>query len=104
LAVELSYGQQKLLALARLLAADMDVLLLDEPSAGLNPRAVRRILEAIRRVAGEGKIVVVIEHNMNVVSECVDLAFFVNEGRVESAGVPNFVLDGARMKTAFLGI
>lgn len=104
LAVNLSYGQQKLLALARLLAADMDVLLLDEPAAGISPQMVRTILELIRRLAGEGKTVIIIEHNMNLVSECVDEVFFMDEGRVVSSGTPQTVLGSPELKTAYLGI
>jgi ABC-type branched-subunit amino acid transport system ATPase component len=103
LAVNLSYGQQKL-ALARLVAADMDVLLLDEPTAGVNPRMVDKILELVRKVVGEGKTVIIIEHNMNVVREHVDFAFFMNEGRVALSGEPNAVLNTPQVKTAYLGM
>jgi len=102
LAVDLSYGQQKLLALARLLAAEMDVLLLDEPTAGVNPRMVDKILELVRKVVAGGKTVIIIEHNMNVVREHVDVAFFMNEGRVAFSGEPNAVLAAPQVKTAYL--
>jgi ABC-type branched-subunit amino acid transport system ATPase component len=102
-ASELSYGQQKLLALARLLAADVDALLLDEPTAGVEWRSAVKVLEVIRRLANEDKTLVIIEHNMGFISECVDTLFFVERGRVTSSGAPGVVLAGARVRAAYLG-
>ncbi len=104
LAENLSYGQQKLLAIARLLAADAEVLLLDEPTAGVNPQMVASLLEVIRRLAKEGKTVVVIEHNMNVVVEIADWVCFMNEGQVESFGLPNEVLGDPEVRAAYIGL
>lgn len=101
---KLSYGQQKLLALARLLAADMEVLLLDEPTAGVEWRAVVKVLEVIRKLAREGKTLVIIEHNMSFISECVDSLFFVERGRVISSGTPGVVLGGEKVRAAYLGV
>jgi ABC-type branched-subunit amino acid transport system ATPase component len=104
LAENLSYGQQKLLAIARLLAADAEVLLLDEPTAGVNPQMVASLLEVIRRLAKEGKTVVVIEHNMNVVVEIADWVCFMNNGQVESFGLPNEVLGDPEVRAAYIGL
>jgi ABC-type branched-subunit amino acid transport system ATPase component len=104
LAANLSYGQQKLLALARLLAAEMDVLLLDEPTAGVEREMVGRILGLIRRVAEVGKNVVVIEHNVGVVNRCADVVFFLDGGRVAARGEPGEMLRDPRIRAAFLGV
>lgn len=104
LAEDLSYGQQKLLAIARLLAAGADVFLLDEPTAGVNPEMVRSLLSLIRRLAKEGKTVVVIEHNMNVVMEIADWVFFMDEGQIVAFGLPEEVLGDRTVRAAYLGI
>ncbi len=104
LAEDLSYGQQKLLTIARLLAAGADVFLLDEPTAGVNPEMVRSLLSLIRRLAEEGKTVVVIEHNMNVVMEIADWVFFMDEGQIIAFGLPEEVLGDRAVRTAYLGI
>jgi ABC-type branched-subunit amino acid transport system ATPase component len=104
LAENLSYGQQKLLAIARLLAADADVLLLDEPTAGVNPQMVGTLLDVIRRLAAEGKTVVVIEHNMNVVIEIADWVYFMDEGQVVSFGLPSDVLGDPEVRAAYIGL
>jgi len=104
LAEDLSYGQQKLLAIARLLAAGADVFLLDEPTAGVNPEMVRSLLTLIRHLPEEGKTVVVIEHNMNVVMEIADWCFFMDEGQIVAFGLPDEVLSDRTVKAAYLGI
>ncbi|MCO6432673.1 AAA family ATPase, partial [Nitrosomonas nitrosa] len=100
----LSYGQQKLLSIARLLAADAEMLLIDEPTSGVNPKMVASLLEVIRRLAKDGKTVVVIEHNMNVVVEIADWVYFMNEGQVESFGLPNEVLGDPEVRAAYIGV
>lgn len=104
LAENLSYGQQKLLSIARLLAADAEVLLIDEPTSGVNPKMVANLLEVIRRLAKDGKTIVVIEHNMNVVVEIADWVCFMNEGQVESFGLPNEVLGDPEVRAAYIGL
>lgn len=100
----LSYGQQKLLAIARLLAAGADSLLLDEPTAGVHPILIDRLLEVIRRIAGEGKTLVVIEHNMNVVLDIADWVYFMNEGQILAFGTPRDVLDDPEVRATYLGL
>jgi branched-chain amino acid transport system ATP-binding protein len=103
-AESLSYGQQKLLSLARLLAADSDVLLLDEPTAGISPDMVRKILDLIRALATKGKTAVVIEHNMNIVSEVADWVYFMDDGQVVSFGLPQDVLGDPEVRKKYIGI
>jgi branched-chain amino acid transport system ATP-binding protein len=103
LAEDLSYGQQKLLSVARLLALNADVLLLDEPTAGVSPSRIKELLDFIRRLARSGKTIVVIEHNMNVVFEIADWVFFMDQGQVASFGMPNEVLGDPEVRAAYLG-
>ncbi|MBC8459445.1 MAG: ABC transporter ATP-binding protein [Deltaproteobacteria bacterium] len=100
----LSYGQQKLLAIARLLAGGFEALLLDEPTAGINPQMVKSVLNVIRRLAQAGKTVVVIEHNMNVIMEISDWVYFMDEGKVVTFGLPREILGDPEVRKAYLGI
>ena len=104
LAAELSYGEQKLLAIARLLASQSKVLLLDEPTAGVTPRIADKILGILRQQANAGKTVVVIEHNMNVVSQWADVVHFMESGRVSLSGQPDVILDRSYVRQAYLGV
>ena len=101
---DLSFGQQKLVALARLLAADADVLLLDEPVAGVNPGLAETLLATIRRLAVQGKTVVVIEHNMNAVLDVADWAYFMDDGALTSSGLPQDVLADPKVRAAYMGL
>lgn len=103
-AESLSFGQQKLLAMARLLAGGFEVLLLDEPTAGVNHVFVKEIIDVIKKLSGEGKTIVIIEHNMNVVLEISDWVWFMNEGKVESFGLPADVLGERNVKETYVGL
>ena len=104
LAENLSYGQQKLLAIARLLAGGFEALLLDEPAAGVNPQMIKSVLDVIRKLAQAGKTVVVIEHNMNVIMEISDWVYFMDEGKVITFGLPREILGDSEVRKAYLGI
>lgn len=103
-AAALSYGQQKLLAIVRILAAGADVLLLDEPTAGVNPTLIERLLELIRTLAEKGRTIVLIEHNMKVVLDAADWLYFLAEGRVLAFGLPSEVLGAPVIWDSFLGL
>lgn len=103
-AESLSYGQQKLLAIARLLAADVRVLLLDEPAAGVNPKMIETLLSLIRRLADESHTIVVVEHNMDVVEQLADQVYFLHEGRLIAQGQPGVVLADPQIRAAYLGL
>lgn len=104
LAENLSYGQQKLLTIARLLNGDFKVLLLDEPTAGVHPRMIKSILDVIRRLTDEGKTVIVTEHNMEVITEISDWVYFLNEGKVVSFGLPQEVLGDPEVRRTYIGL
>jgi branched-chain amino acid transport system permease protein len=103
-AAQLSYGQQKLLGIARLLTGGADTLLLDEPTAGVNPLLVETLLVLIRELATRGKTVLVIEHAMNVVQAVADWVYFMDEGLVTASGRPEEVLQDARVRARYLGL
>jgi len=85
----LSYGQQKLLALARLLASDAKVLLLDELTSGVHPGTVDKLLRLIKVLANDhDRVVIMIEHNYNVVQQVGDGVYLMANGCVEAYGKP----------------
>lgn len=104
LAESLSYGQQKLLSIARLLASDAEILLLDEPTAGVSPAMVPQLLDLIRSLRDQGKAIILIEHNLNVVTEIGDWVFFMDEGQVTYFGLPADVLGNPEVRQAYIGL
>lgn len=104
IAENLSYGQQKLLSIARLLAANSELLLLDEPTAGVNPQMVKKLLGVIRTLAEEGRTIIIIEHNMNVVIEIADWVYFMDDGQIVSFGLPEDVLGDPEVRKSYIGI
>jgi branched-chain amino acid transport system ATP-binding protein len=104
LAENLSYGQQKLLSLGRLLAAGGELMMLDEPTAGLNPQLVAEFCTRIRDLAAAGKTVFLIEHNVEVVMSVSDWVIVMHQGEKIAEGPPDVVrADDAVMHT-YLGI
>ncbi|WP_158744465.1 ABC transporter ATP-binding protein [Acidisphaera sp. L21] len=84
----LSYGEQKLLCIARLLATGADLLLLDEPTSGLSGEALDRVMALLRRLQAEGKSQLVVEHNTRVVMAIADEVVFLHGGHVLAQGSP----------------
>jgi len=104
LAENLSFGEQKLLAIARLLVANSDVLLLDEPAAGVNPTILGSILKLLRQVAKSGKIVIIIEHNMQVIKRVADSVYFMDHGKIIAQGAPDDVLNNTHVREIYTGV
>lgn len=105
LARELSFGQQKLLALARLFAKGSDFLLLDEPTAGLSYQMVEQVCDLIRRaVAERGLTVALVEHNMTVVANLAFWIHFLHEGRVAFSGESEHVLGNRSVREIYMGL
>lgn len=102
----LSYGQQKLLAIARILAGGFSLLLLDEPTAGLNPVMIRKVLQVLDRIVTEdtSKTIVLVEHNMSVVTEISDWVYFMNEGSISFFGKADHVLGDREVRETYLGL
>ena len=102
---ELSGGQQRRVAFAGVLAMEPEVLVLDEPMAGLDPAARRDFLELIGRLHNEGLTVVMVSHSMDDLANCCDRIVVMNEGAVFAEGVPAQVFAHAdELKSIGLGV
>jgi len=89
---ELSGGQKRRVAIAGVLAMDPKVLILDEPTAGLDPRGRDAILENIRSIhAVKGTTIILVSHSMDEIARCVDRLYVVNDGTLPFAGTPGEV-------------
>lgn len=103
-ASDLSYGQQKRLALARVLAAEPSLICLDEPAAGLDPDAVEGIVALILRLKADGKTILLVEHNLEIVRRVCDVVLFMDQGKLRVSGPPEDVLNDPRVLRGFLGL
>lgn len=104
LAENLSWGQQKLLSLARLLCGNFDLLLIDEPVSGVNPDMVHVVLEKIRELKGFGKTIIVVEHNMEAVETISDYIYFMDSGKITASGLPEEILNNRELMGTYMGI
>ena len=102
---ELSYGQQKLLALARIVALRPALLLLDEPTAALSPAMTKKMVALIKQLVEEKKLTIaLIEHNMGVVRELADYIYFLHEGTVHTHGTQGEVLENSAVRELYMGL
>ncbi|PSP69267.1 ABC transporter ATP-binding protein [Halobacteriales archaeon QH_6_68_27] len=100
---ELSGGQRKLLELARALLTEPDLVLLDEPLAGVNPTLEEKILDHIQTLAAEGYSFLFIEHDIDVIMEHCREVIVMHQGRVLMRGEPEAVRTDDRVVDAYLG-
>jgi len=101
---DLSFGQQKLLEFAMALMNEPRVLLLDEPTAGINPTLINGLIDRMRRAADEyGITLFVIEHNMPVIMGLADEIYCLANGRVLAHGTPEVIQNDERVINAYLG-
>jgi branched-chain amino acid transport system ATP-binding protein len=103
LAVNLSYGQRKLLEIARALAMKADIYLFDEPFAGLFPEMAAIVERVIMRLREEEKTIVLIEHNMEIIRELCSRVIVMGAGRLLADGKPEEVLKQKDVVEAYLG-
>jgi len=99
----LSGGQRKLLELARALSTDPDMLLLDEPFAGVNPSLEGRLLEHVDRLREEGYTFLLVEHDMDVIMEHCEHVVVMHQGRILTEGTPEAVQSNEDVLEAYLG-
>ncbi len=92
LAGDLSYGQQKLLAVARMLATGSGTLLFDEPCSGIHEDIMVNLMDHIKAISRQGKAVIVIEHNLEMVYKYADQVYCMDGGIIASQGSPREVL------------
>ena len=104
LASSLPYGQQRKLEIARALATDMKVLLLDEPAAGMNPTETAELLECINTIRGRfGVAILLIEHDMALVMNVCQRIQVIDYGQTIAAGLPEEIAKNPRVIAAYLG-
>ncbi|MCT8974586.1 ABC transporter ATP-binding protein [Microbaculum marinisediminis] len=99
----LSYGERRLLEVARALAASPEVLMLDEPCAGLSQGEADDLADSIRQVAAQGISVIVIEHNMRFIMQLVDRIVALNFGQKIAEGTPQEIRANEDVIAAYLG-
>jgi ABC-type branched-subunit amino acid transport system ATPase component len=104
LAERLSYGQQKLLSLGRLLSAQAELLLLDEPTSGLSPGMVEDFCARMRRLTQSGKTILLIEHNVEIVMRLSDWIIVMHQGTKIAEGTPDEVRNNVVVMHTYLGI
>ncbi len=104
LAEDLSFGQQKLLSLSRLLAGDSNLMLLDEPASGVHPAMLKDILSILKSLTRQGRTIILIEHDMRVVNEISDWVILLNSGKLVSFGLPDEIMNDEVLKEVYLGV
>ncbi len=100
---DLSYGQQKLLEIARCMATDADIFLLDEPAAGVNPTLLNTIKQLILKLHQQGKTLLIVEHNMPFLMSIAHKIIVMNFGKELAIGSPEEIQNNPRVLEAYLG-
>lgn len=102
-AKDLSYGQRKLLEIGRALAINSEIILFDEPFAGLFPEVVKKVEKIIKELKYEGKTIVLVEHNMAIIRNLCDYLIVMDAGKLLAEGCPEKVLSEKIVLEAYLG-
>jgi ABC-type branched-subunit amino acid transport system ATPase component len=100
---QLSGGQQKLLSMGVLLMADPDILLLDEPAAGVNPVLIEEQIALLKNLRAEGRTILLIEHNMDMVASVCDRVYVLDGGVVLAQGTPDEIRGNPQVVRSYLG-
>jgi len=104
LASELAFAEQKLLMLACLLATRANVLLIDELVSGIDPGSIDRVMSLVRQLKNLGKTICIIEHNIDVVKNVADMAYFLSEGKVIAVGTPSELMANPELTKIYFGV
>ena len=99
----LSYGQQKLVEFVRVLMTDPELILLDEPAAGVNRTLLNELLDAVRALRDRGKTVLLVEHDMKVVMGLCETVFVLDHGEKLAEGPPGAIQTDERVIEAYFG-
>ncbi|MDW7977425.1 MAG: ABC transporter ATP-binding protein [Candidatus Caldarchaeum sp.] len=104
LAGNVSGGQQKLVDIARALLPDPEIVMMDEPVAGIHPLIKEKIIEIVDKLRREGKTLVIVSHDIPSILRMVDKLVFMNAGSVLLEGDPDEVRSSAKVVEAYLGL
>ena len=96
-------GQRKLLEMARALMVEPEMVMLDEPMAGVNPALKQSLLEHIKELRNQGKTVLFVEHDMDMVHEISDWVIVMSQGEIIAEGTPTSVMKNEQVIEAYLG-
>ena len=99
----LSGGEQQMLAMARALMSQPQLLLLDEPSMGLSPIMVEKIFEVIRSISVQGVTILLVEQNAKLALEAAHRAYVMDSGQISMSGSARDMLNDPRVREAYLG-
>jgi branched-chain amino acid transport system ATP-binding protein len=99
----LSYGEQKLLSIGRVLATGAELLLLDEPTSGLSGDALEAVMALLRRLREQGRSQLVVEHNTRVVQHIADEVLFLHQGHVMAHGQPQTIISDPALAEIYFG-
>jgi branched-chain amino acid transport system ATP-binding protein len=99
----LSYGQQKLVEFIRVLMTDPELILLDEPAAGVNRTLLNELLDAVRALRDRGKTIFLVEHDMKVVMGLCETVFVLDHGEKLAEGPPGVIQSDERVIEAYFG-
>jgi len=100
----LSGGEQQMCAIGRALMSDPNLLLLDEPSAGLAPLVVQQVFELVKRIRASGLTVLIVEQNVQQVLRVVDRAYLLEAGSIRDSGTSQEMMATDTIKQAYLGV
>ena len=103
LVANLGYGEQKVVAIARLLATESPVLLLDEPTSGIDPAILDDMIALVLRLKALGRTICVVEHSLHVVEKLADHVVFMEDGRVTAEGTIDELTSQQRLVEAYFG-
>jgi branched-chain amino acid transport system ATP-binding protein len=104
LADTMSGGERQMLAIARCLMSRPKLILLDEPSSGLAPRVVSRVLDFVHQIKAQGYAILMVEQNVRKALKLSDRAYLMESGRVHKEGTKQSFLDDPYIKKAYIGL